>query len=68
MISQRKGRNQTAGPPQGLICPYFSGKMYTEAKPRDFLTMDYAGAVIFCFSHRKAGAAETRYRLLANGA
>jgi len=40
MISERKGRNQTAGPPQGLIWHYFTGKKYTEAEPKDFLTID----------------------------
>jgi hypothetical protein len=28
------------GPPQGLICPYFAGKKYTEAEPKDFSMMD----------------------------
>jgi hypothetical protein len=40
MISQRKGRNQTAGPPQGLIWQFLTGKKYTEAKPKDFLPID----------------------------
>jgi hypothetical protein len=32
--------NQAAGPPQGLIWQFFTGKKYTEAKPKDFLPSD----------------------------
>ncbi len=38
--------NQSAGPPQGLICPIYWEKQ-TEAQPRDFFTFNYTKSLCY---------------------